>query len=86
MNKTFYQGSDIAILTYSIIQRQSFEDLKTRWLPQIRDNTKPDIVLCVAGNKSDSYLEEEVKESEGREYAKEIGASFNVLDNIDNCS
>lgn len=76
MNKSFYQGSDIAILTYSIIERRSFEELKTKWLPQIRDNTKKDIILCVAGNKSDSYLQEEVNEKEGKEFAKNIGASF----------
>ena len=50
--------------------------MKNSWYKQLRDNSSPDIVIGVAGNKSDLYDDEEVSEQEARDFAKEIGAIF----------
>ena len=35
-------------------------------------------IIAIVGNKSDLYIREEVKEKEAKEYAKEIGAVFQL--------
>ena len=74
--KFFFQGAKMAVLVYDITRRDSFEGMKNSWYKQLRDNSSPDIVIGVAGNKSDLYDDEEVSEQEARDFAKEIGAIF----------
>ena len=41
--KIFYKDAAIAILVYDITNRKSFEELKTYWHEQIKDNGSPNI-------------------------------------------
>ena len=66
----------MAILVYDITRKDSFENLKNVWLKELKDHADKNVVLGVAGNKSDLYEKEEVPEQEAREYAKSIGAIF----------
>ena len=45
-------------------------------MKELREHADKNVVLGVAGNKSDLYEKEEVPEQEAREYAKSIGAIF----------
>jgi GTPase SAR1 family protein len=38
MTKVFYKDAAAAILVYDIARKDSFEELKNYWYPQIRDN------------------------------------------------
>ena len=64
------------ILVYDITRRESYDNLKNFWYKEIKDNGEKDIVLGIAGNKSDLYDEEAVPEPEAREFAKSINAIF----------
>ena len=74
--KFFFQGAKMAVLVYDITRRDSFDGMKNGWYKQLRDNAANDIVIGVAGNKSDLYDDEVVSEQEARDFAKEIGAEF----------
>ena len=74
--KFFFQGAKMAVLVYDITLRDSFDSMKNSWYKQLRDNAPQDIVIGVAGNKSDLYDDEVVSEQEARDFAKEIGAVF----------
>ena len=76
--KIFYQNASIAILVYDITRRESFEKIRNFWIEEIKQNAPSDIILAVVGNKSDNYENEDVKISEGKELAKEIGAIFQM--------
>ena len=76
--KFFFQGAKMAVLVYDITLRDSFDSMKNSWYKQLRDNAPQDIVIGVAGNKSDLYEQEEVSEQEAREFAKSIGAVFKL--------
>ena len=76
--KIFYQNASIAILVYDITRRESFEKIRNYWIGEIKQNAPSDIILAVVGNKSDNYENEDVKISEGKELAKEIGAIFQM--------
>ena len=76
LTRIFFQGAKLAILVYDITRKDSFENLKNVWLKELKDHADKNVVLGVAGNKSDLYEKEEVPEQEAREFAKSIDAIF----------
>ena len=76
LTKFFYKDAVMIILVYDITRRESYDNLKNFWYKEIKDNGEKDIVLGIAGNKSDLYDEEAVPEPEAREFAKSINAIF----------
>ena len=59
ITKIFYRSADAVILSYSINQMKSFNNLST-WLNEVRDQCYPDVMLFMVGNKSDLESEREV--------------------------
>jgi len=55
--KMFYQGTIILILIYNIINEKSFDELDFWKNLFYENNGKDDIIVGVAGNKEDLYLE-----------------------------
>ena len=43
LNKIFYTKSQMAILVYDITNRRSFEELKSYWVAQIKQNCDPQV-------------------------------------------
>ena len=78
LTKMFYKDAAAAILVYDITRAESFTQLKDYWANQVKENAPKKIVLAVAGNKSDLYENEAVKEADGRDFAKSIGAIFRL--------
>jgi small GTP-binding protein len=76
LTKFFYKDAAVAILVYDITLRQSFDNLKEYWYKQVQENGERNVVLAIAGNKSDLYETEAVPEEEAKEYANSIGALF----------
>lgn len=75
LTKIFFKDSKIVLFVYDITNRRSFDNLKT-WKQTIDDILGNVPLMGVVGNKCDLYLEEKVKEKEGKEYAESIGAKF----------
>ena len=76
INKIFYKDATIAIFVYDITDANSFEEIKYYWEEQVKLHGEPNVLYGIAGNKSDLYKNEKVKEKEAREYAKSIDAVF----------
>jgi small GTP-binding protein len=76
LTRIFYQNASVAILVYDITRVDSFEKIKTFWVKEIKENAPSDIILALAGNKSDNYENEKVSIKEGQDLAKEINAIF----------
>ena len=74
--KIFYQNAAVAVLVYDITRRDSFEKLKEFWIKELKENAPSDIILAIAGNKSDNYEFEVVSLKEGKDLAQEINAIF----------
>ncbi len=77
LTKIFLKDSKIVIFVYDITNKDSFNSLQF-WKKIIDEVLGPTPVFGVVGNKSDLYLNEKVKEEEGEEYAKKIGAKFSI--------
>ena len=78
LTKFFFQGARMAILVYDITRKESYDSMKNDWYKQLKDYADPDIIIGIAGNKSDLYDEEAVSEQEARDFAKSIGAVFGL--------
>jgi len=68
----------MVVLVYDITRRDSFDSLKNNWYKDLKENGEPNVVMGIAGNKSDRYDDKEVSEQEAREFAKSIGAVFSL--------
>lgn len=76
LNRIFYKDAKIVILTYDITNYESFKNISTIWLPQVKECVDQNAILFICGNKCDKYDEEKVKEDEAKAYADTIGAMF----------
>ena len=78
LNKLFVKNSKIVVLVYDITRKTTFEDLQY-WYDFLKNELGEDIILGLAGNKSDLFECEEVSLEEGRECAENWGAVFSLL-------
>ena len=76
--KNFYLNASIGIMVYDIRRRDSFESIKNYWYEQLKVSGEDNMVLAIAGNKCDLFIEEKVPEAEAKNFAKEIGAIFRL--------
>ena len=79
VNKIFVKNSKIIILVYDVTSFASFESLQF-WYDYIIKELGTDVILGLAGNKTDLIFEdnfhEEVSAEKGKSLADKIGASF----------
>ena len=78
MAKNFYLNASIGILVYDIRRRDSFDSIKDYWYEQLKSSGEDNMVFAVVGNKCDLFQEEQVKENEGKKFAEDIGAVFQL--------
>jgi Ras-related protein Rab-2A len=60
---------------YDITRRETFNHL-TRWLEEARQNSNPNMVIMLIGNKSDLEHRRQVTREEGEKFAKEHSLIF----------
>ncbi|XP_041102111.1 ras-related protein Rab-31-like [Polyodon spathula] len=71
----YYRGSAAAVIVYDITKLDSFITLK-KWVKELKEHGPEDIVVAIAGNKSDLGDIREVPVKEAKEYAESIAAIF----------
>ena len=67
----YYRGASAAVVVYDVTNYSSFEGAKS-WVKELQKKGEPNVVIALAGNKSDSK-ERKVEAEEAAEYAKETG-------------
>ncbi|KAE8656790.1 Ras-related protein RABA2c [Hibiscus syriacus] len=75
ITSAYYRGAVGALLVYDITKRQTFDNVQ-RWLRELRDHADSNIVIMMAGNKSDLNHLRAVSEEDGRALAEGEGLSF----------
>ena len=78
MAKIFYKEAKVIIFVYDITSQKSFDALQNFWYDEIKNNCDVTPVIAVVGNKTDLYEEQKVETSTAREFAKKIGAIFQL--------
>ena len=77
------KDSKIVVFVYSIVVKKTFTELDY-WYNSIKDVLGDEPVLGVVGNKKDLYLDEEVTENEGKQYAAAKNIKFKLVSAKDN--
>ena len=76
INKMIIRGSKIILIVYSIISRQSFNEVDF-WINYVKENLGDDkYIMALVANKSDLDEYEKVKYEEGLEVAKKYEIEF----------
>ena len=78
ITRNFLQDANIVLLVYSIIDKKSFENLEY-WYKTVMDICDSNVAIAIIGNKSDLFMEQEVTEVEGKQFADEKGAIFRLV-------
>ena len=76
LNNLFYNETKIVIFVNDINVRNSLKSLKNYWINEIDEKLGKSIIKGICVNKSDLYLYQEVRGTEGKELAGSIGAKF----------
>ena len=71
----YYRGAQAAIVVFDVTNRGSFEGAKT-WVKELQRRAPPELIIALAGNKSDLAGSRKVDADEAREYAGSVGAFF----------
>ena len=69
----YYRGAAAAIVVYDITRENSFATLRS-WVNELCKHGPPNIVLAIAGNKTDLEELREVQYRDAQSYADEVGA------------
>eukprot|EP00298_Acanthocystis_sp_HF-20_P004084 c14424_g1_i2.p1 GENE.c14424_g1_i2~~c14424_g1_i2.p1 ORF type:complete len:214 (+),score=83.52 c14424_g1_i2:648-1289(+) len=76
VTRSFYRGAAGALLVYDITRRTTFNHVSS-WLEDARQNTGPNTVILLIGNKLDlAENEREVTYEEAKKFADENGLLF----------
>jgi len=69
-NQSLFKNVTIAIMVYSVIKKETFENIK-KWVSRVKDLSKENTIFFLVGNKSDLVNQREVTFSEGKTYGNE---------------
>ncbi|KAL3645302.1 Ras-related protein Rab2BV [Castilleja foliolosa] len=75
ITSAYYRGAVGALVVYDITKRQTFENVQ-RWLRELRDHADSNIVIMLAGNKSDLNHLRVVAERDAQVFAEKEELSF----------
>lgn len=75
ITSAYYRGAVGALLVYDITKRQTFDNVQ-RWLRELRDHADSNIVIMLAGNKSDLNHLRAVSTDDAQGLAEREGLSF----------
>ena len=78
ITKLFFKGSEIIIFVYDICAKNSFKDLD-EWIQMTEEIIENKHICAIIGNKNDLYLEAQIKEEEGKKFAKSKQFMFKLL-------
>ena len=84
VNRLFYLESKICIIVYDITNKSTFNNACNFWYKAIKNEISDNIIIGLAGNKSDLYSKEEVREEEAINYAQEKNMIFSLTSSYDN--
>ena len=79
LTSSYAKDCDVAVIMYDVTSQQSF-DATTRWANEVKKEAQKyrerEVLLVLAGNKTDLEDERVVSTQEGEVRAKEVGATF----------
>ena len=75
VTRGYYRGSAGALILFDISNRDSFENVE-KWLQDVKDVAREDVVLILIGNKSDLESKRQVKYEEANDFAQKFNMKY----------
>jgi Ras-related protein Rab-2A len=75
ITKIFYRGAHCIFLSYDITRLETFNNLNT-WYNEVMDQSEPDVILFLIGNKLDMEDKREVSHDRVEKFKREKGIHF----------
>ena len=75
VTRGYYRGSAGAFLVFDITNRDTFDNIG-RWLQDIKDVARSDVVTLLIGNKSDKADQRQVSTEEAQDFAKKNSMQY----------
>ncbi|KAM7539003.1 hypothetical protein Aperf_G00000057752 [Anoplocephala perfoliata] len=76
MTVAYYRGAHGIIVVYDVTSEESFANLETIWLEEIKRHARPEVTKILVGNKSDLEERRRVTYERGAEFAQLHGMDF----------
>ena len=77
LTKIFYKDAKVICLCYDITSKESFNELKDKWYEkEAKLYVEGEPIFAVVANKNDLYQNAQVKDEEGKAFAKSINGIF----------
>lgn len=73
----YYRDADAALLVYDLLDKDSFDRVQS-WVRELKKMASKNIVLAIAGNKSDLDKQRQVETQDSEKYSESIGATHFV--------
>jgi Ras-related protein Rab-22 len=86
LNSIFFKDAHICLLVYDITREDTFSSIRDYWYSAVIENGLEGVILGVAGNKNDLYIDEKVDKQEVRDFCNEINALFRFTSAVQNVS
>lgn len=83
ITSSYYRGALGALLVYDLTRRATFESLK-KWLYELKEFGKSDMVIVLVGNKLDLGHSREVSKEDGQKLAETEGMCFMETSALEN--
>ena len=74
--RPLFRETDSVILVYDITNRESFENIISVWIKEVKDYCRKDVVMVLVGNKCEQEDRRKVSYKEGEELADRLGIKF----------
>lgn len=71
----YYRNAGAAVIVYDVTSHSTFESVKG-WIRELQLHGSSNVVMAIAGNKSDLEGRREVTYKEAKEYANSVNAAF----------
>ena len=84
LSKIFYKDAQVIIFVYDITLSYSFDELKNYWYKEVKENCNCNPVLAVVADNINLVEKQVVSNEDGRAFAKEIGAIFQLTSSKNN--
>ncbi|XP_052105493.1 cdc42 homolog [Mytilus californianus] len=71
-------ASDVIVVCYSAVDKESFENVKSFWIPMVRklNKKKPIVLVSTHSDMRDENNTDHVSDSEGQNFMKSINADY----------
>ena len=74
LRRLAYENIDICMIVYNICDRESLENVYSRWISEVKDYARKSTPVLLVGTKIDLRTDESISYHIGLNFAKRIGA------------